>query len=93
MLVTGIEARYTDDIPLKVQGNDVYNIHVERDQQTSRAFIPPKHEVNFEKQATPEKLAYQRAVAAKHKVLPTYMGSLKTLKGNPSTRWSIKMPK
>lgn len=84
--MTGAGARNTDDIPLEAQGEDVYDIHVHRDQETSRAFIPPKHEFSFKEQAMSEKLAYQRAVAAKHKVLPTYMGSLNTLKGNPCTR-------
>src|SRR5258708_4104994 len=34
-----------------------------------------------------------KAVAAKHIVLPTYIGSRSTLNGKPSTRASIKIPK
>ena len=88
MSVTDAETRYTDDIPLEAQGNYVHDIHVQRDQQTSRALIPPKHDP-FQlqaKQTTSGKSTYHNAVAVKHNVLPTYMGSLNTLKGNPSTR-------
>jgi hypothetical protein len=36
---------------------------------------------------------YHRAVAAKHMVLPIYIGFSTTLKGNPVTRSDIRMPK
>ena len=38
-------------------------------------------------------VTHHKAVAAKHIVLPTYIGSRSTLNGNPSTRESIRMPK
>ena len=38
-------------------------------------------------------LTHHSAVAAKHMVLPTYMGSRRTLKGKPSTLWSMRIPK
>jgi len=39
---------YADDLPLEAQGNDVHDIHVQRDQQTSRALIPPTHALSLE---------------------------------------------
>ena len=61
---------------------------------TGRSYLGNvSHDLVELKKASAQTGAYQSAVAQKHSVLPTYMGSLSTLKGNPSTRWSIKMPK
>jgi hypothetical protein len=38
-------------------------------------------------------VTHHKAVAAKHIVLPTYIGSWSTLNGKPSTRESMRMPK
>jgi len=41
----------------------------------------------------PTGLSYHSEVPTKDITLPTYIGSVRTLKGNPSTRWSMRMPK
>jgi hypothetical protein len=77
---TGVKS----NIPLELERDDIHDVDVERDQETGGAFKPTRR-VSIEVKKKYLWWAYQRAVAAKHIVLPTYMGSRRTLKGNLGT--------
>ena len=79
-------------VPLKLERDRVHNVDVQGDQQTSGTLVPtgmrkstPDH-VAPPAQARGTTNTHHKAVAAKHIVLPTYMGSRSALKGKPSTR-------
>jgi len=42
---------------------------------------------------SPAGLSYHNEAPTKDMALPTYIGSVRTLNGNPSTRWSMRIPK
>lgn len=42
---------------------------------------------------SPAGLSYHNEAPTNDMVLPAYIGSLRTLNGNPSTRWSMRIPK
>ena len=97
-----ITSRREKSAPLKFQSNRIHNVHVQRDQQTDGALIPtaknktsaPHYQA---RRPLPQRetriVTHHKAVAAKHIVLPTYIGSRSTLNGKPSTRESMRMPK
>ena len=66
--------------PFILQSQDVDNVHVQSDEQASRTLVPKQPHVSH-KAVLRRTCAYQSAVATKHIVLPTYMGSLSTLNG------------
>lgn len=68
------------DLPFKSKGNDIDNVHISGDEQPSWPFIPTLGLI-YEKREGPYG-TYQSAPAAKHMVLPTYIGSRRTLNGN-----------
>ena len=85
---------------LEAEGNEVDDVHVERDQEASWTLVPSAEQdaqragyVSTRHTTRAGDETDQSAVAAKDMVLPTYMGSRRTLKGKPSTRWSMRMPK
>jgi len=78
--------------PFKLQSNRVHNVHVQRDQQTDRTFVPTENNQKVSLKLR-EHCTHQKAVAAKHIVLPTYIGSRSTLYGKVLTRASIMIPK
>jgi hypothetical protein len=83
------------DTPFKLQRNRIHSVHVQRDQQTNGTFVPTENDQTVF--LVPLKLrehgTHQKAAAAKHIVLPTYIGSRNTLYGKVLTRASIMMPK
>jgi hypothetical protein len=82
-----------NSVPLILERDRIHNMDVQGDQQTSGALIPVEIKRQPYTKCPLNSDTYHKAVAAKHIVLPTYMGSRSTLNGNPSTRWSIKIPK
>lgn len=88
-----------NSVPLKLDRDHIRDVDVQCDQQTSGAVEPVKKK-DEKKKRQPlisgdflRGSTHHKAVAAKHIVLPTYIGLRSTLNGNPSTRWSIRMPK
>jgi len=81
--------------PLKLQSNRIHNVHVQGDQQTNGTLIPAENVINVSRLLLKlrEHGTHHKAVAAKHIVLPTYIGSRSVLNGKPSTRASIRIPK
>ena len=80
--------------PFKPQSNHIHNVHVQRDQQTSWTFVPAQNDQTVSHVLKlREHCAHQKAAAAKHIVLLTYIGSRSTLYGKVSTRASIMIPK
>ncbi len=83
----------TNNLPLELQRDRIHNVHVQGNQQTNGALVPAEmkrqsHTIRLlsRKYAAIATRTHHKAVAAKHIVLPTYMGSRSALKGNPSTR-------
>ena len=80
--------------PFELQSECIHNVHVQRDQQTNRTFVPIESQTVF---LVPFKLrecgTHHKAVAAKHIVLLMYIGSRSTLYGKDLTRASIMIPK
>ena len=77
--------REKENIPFETQCNEVNDINVSCDKQTCGPFIPIGKNNKFRDRIfflLNCEVYYQRAVAAKHMVLPTYIGSRRTLKGN-----------
>lgn len=68
------------DAPFVSQSNHVDDVDIDRDEQSNRALVPIVicHKGTVFREVT----TYHRAPARKHMVLPTYMGSRRTLKGN-----------
>ena len=79
--------------PFELQSDRIHDMHEQRHQQSHRSFIPTIHSTVYVTSHVQKNNTYHSAVAAKHIVLPTYIGSRNTLNGNPSTRWSINIPK
>jgi hypothetical protein len=93
--------------PFVPQGDHIYNVDVERDKEPRRAFVPAAESTLIKIWQRRE--THHNAVAVNVMVLPTYIGSRRTLNGKlrihsqrrictrrttyPSTRWSIRMPK
>lgn len=64
--------------PFKLETNRIHNVHVQRDQQTNRTFEPTEKDqtVALVLPKLPklrEPGTHQKAIAAKHIVLPTYI--------------------
>jgi hypothetical protein len=79
-------------IPFILQSKLIHDVHVQRDQQTNRTFVPTENDKTVSLKLR-EHGTHQNAVAAKHIVLPTYIGSRSKLYGKDSTRASIMIPK
>ena len=76
-----------NNVPLKLERDRVHNMYVQGDQQTSGTLVPAGNEKSAPDHVLPPGPdTHHKAVAAKHIVLPTYMGSQSTLNGKPSTR-------
>ena len=83
----------TNNLPLELQRDRIHNVHVQGDQQSNGALVPAEIKrqsytirLLSRKYTAMAARTHHKAVAAKHIVLPTYMGSRSTLKGKPSTR-------
>src|SRR6267154_283654 len=77
--------------PFKLKRSCIHNVHVQRDQQTNRTFVPTENDQTVS--IVPrEHGTHQNPVAAKHIVLPTYIGSRNILYGKVLTRASIVKP-